>query len=94
MRPPAARATSSPRSISPSSPPRCTSRWVVELIVFGGGVLKTPGLIEALQEAAAVRVGPAGARGSSRDFAIARTELDGEAGLYGSLLLAEQAAAG
>ncbi|UIN30528.1 ROK family protein [Microbacterium binotii] len=66
----------------------------IELIVFGGGVLKTPGLIEALQEAAAVRVGPAGARGSSRDLAIARTELDGEAGLYGSLLLAEQAAAG
>lgn len=27
----------------------------IELIVFGGGVLKTPGLIEALQEAAAVR---------------------------------------
>lgn len=64
-----------------------------ERVVLGGGVMKTPGIIEAVRRNLATRIGPSGARGSSRSLWVDLTALDGDAGLVGALLLAERVTA-
>lgn len=64
----------------------------IEVVVLGGGVLKTPGLLEKVKVASELRSGPIGANGSSRPLTVTGSSLEGDAGLIGSLLLACRAA--
>jgi fructokinase len=64
----------------------------IETVVLSGGVLKTPGLLHKVRETAAHRVGAAGSRGSSRPLTVTSSAFEGDAGLYGALLLANRAA--
>lgn len=64
-----------------------------ERIVFGGGVMKTPGLIEAVRQQAKESLGGYVARAHVGDLSgyIVPAALGGDAGITGALMLARQA---